>query len=132
KFTSYNDVLEKNGIYEKTVSSIYEDSEGIMWFGLGNDGGLVKYNKETDEIINYLSDNEDINSISFNNIRSIDEDSEGNIWIGTQSGLNKLNKETEKFTVYTYREGLSNDFIYGVIVDNNDNIWVSTNYGISM
>ena len=60
KFTSYNDVLEKNGIYEKTVSSIYEDSEGIMWFGLGNDGGLVKYNKETDEIINYLSDNEDI------------------------------------------------------------------------
>ncbi|MDU2122295.1 MAG: two-component regulator propeller domain-containing protein [Clostridium celatum] len=132
KFTSYNDILEQNGIYEKTVSSIYEDSEGIMWFGLGNDGGLVKYNKETGEIINYLYNDEDINSISYNNIRSIDEDSAGNIWIGTQSGLNKLNKETGKFTVYTYSEGLSNDFIYGVIVDSNDNVWVSTNYGISM
>ena len=132
KFTSYNDILEQNGIYEKTVSSIYQDSEGIMWFGLGNEGGLVKYNKETGEVKNYLANDKDINSLSFNNIRSIAEDSKGNIWIGTQDGLNKFNKETEEFTVYTYSEGLSNDFIYGVIVDNNDNIWVSTNYGVSM
>ena len=132
KFTSYNDILEQNGIYEKTVSSIYQDNEGIMWFGLGNDGGLVKYNKETREVKNYLANDEEVNSLSFNNIRSIAEDSEGNIWIGTQDGLNKFNKETEEFTVYTYSEGLSNDFIYGVIVDNKDNIWVSTNYGVSM
>ena len=132
KFTSYNDILEQNGIYEKTVSSIYQDNEGIMWFGLGNDGGLVKYNKETGEVKNYLANDEEINSLSFNNIRSIAEDSKGNIWIGTQDGLNKFNKETEEFTVYTYSEGLSNDFIYGVIVDNKDNIWVSTNYGVSM
>nr|WP_243281408.1 ATP-binding protein [Clostridium sp. D53t1_180928_C8] len=103
-----------------------------MWFGLGNEGGVVKYNKKTGEIKNYLVNDEDVNSLSFNNIRSIAEDSKGNIWIGTQSGLNKLNKETEEFTVYTYSEGLSNDFIYGVVVDSNDNIWVSTNYGISM
>ncbi|WP_370772403.1 two-component regulator propeller domain-containing protein [Clostridium sp.] len=132
KFTSYNDILEQNGIYEKTVSSIYQDNEGIMWFGLGNDGGLVKYNKETGEVKNYLANDEEVNSLSFNNIRSIAEDSKGNIWIGTQDGLNKFNKETEEFTVYTYSEGLSNDFIYGVIVDNKDNIWVSTNYGVSM
>ena len=103
-----------------------------MWFGLGNDGGLVKFNKETKEVKNYLANDEEVNSLSFNNIRSIAEDGKGNIWIGTQNGLNKLNKKTEEFTVYTYSEGLSNDFIYGVIVDNKDNIWVSTNYGVSM
>ncbi|MBM6839229.1 histidine kinase, partial [Clostridium saudiense] len=91
-FTSYNEVLEKNGVYEKTVSAIYEDSEGIMWFGLGNDGGLVKYNRETGEVKNYLTDENNKNSLSFNNVRSISEDSHGNIWIGTQDGLNKLNK----------------------------------------
>ena len=132
KFTSYNDILEQNGVYEKTISSIYQDNEGVMWFGLGNDGGLVKFNKETKEVKNYLANDEEVNSLSFNNIRSIAEDSKGNIWIGTQNGLNKLNKKTEEFTVYTYSEGLSNDFIYGVIVDNKDNIWVSTNYGVSM
>lgn len=131
KFTSYNDILEKNGVYEKTISAIYEDVDGIMWFGLGNDGGLVKYNRDTGEIKSYIY-HEIINSLSNNTVRSITEDSKGNIWIGTQDGLNKLNKETEEFTVYTYTNGLSNNFIYGVIVDDNDNIWVSTNYGISM
>lgn len=132
KFTSYNEVLEKNGVYEKTISAIYEDSEGIMWFGLGNDGGLVKYNKETGEVKNYLSDDDNKNSLSFNNVRSISEDSDGNIWIGTQDGLNKLNKNTEEFKVYLYSDGLSNSFIYGVLVDDYDNIWATTNYGLSM
>ena len=131
-FTSYNEVLEKNGIYEKTISAIYEDSEGIMWFGLGNDGGLVSYNRETGEVKNYLNDENNENSLSFNNVRSISEDGYGNIWIGTQDGLNKLNKKTEKFTVYSFNDGLSNNFIYGVIIDDYDNIWATTNYGLSM
>lgn len=131
-FTSYNEILEQNGIYEKTISAIYEDNEGTMWFGLGNEGGLVRYNKETGEIKNYLADDNNINSLSFNNVRAIAEDSSGYIWIGTQSGLNRFDKQREEFTTYTYSDGLSNDFIYGVIVDDNDNVWVSTNYGISM
>lgn len=132
KFTSYNKLLEENGIYEKTISAIYEDAKGIMWFGLGNDGGLVKYNRKTGEIKNYLYNENDEKSLSNNTVRSISEDSRGNLWVGTQDGLNKLNEETEQFTVYTYEDGLSNNFIYGVLIDNNDNIWTSTNYGVSM
>ena len=132
KFVSYNDLFEENGIYEKVVSAIYEDSEGIMWIGLGADGGLVSYNRKTGEVKNYLSDDNDVNSLSFNTVRAISEDSNGVIWIGTQGGLNKFDKKSGKFTSYTYVDGLSNDFIYGVVVDNSDNVWVSTNYGISM
>ena len=132
KFISYNDIFEENGIYEKVVSAIYEDNEGIMWIGLGADGGLVSYNRKTGEIKNYLSDENNLNSLSFNTVRAISEDSNGAIWIGTQNGLNKFNKKSESFTTYTYMDGLSNDFIYGVVIDNMDNIWVSTNYGISM
>ena len=124
--------LRENGIYEKVVSAIYEDSEGIMWIGLGADGGLVSYNRKTGEVKNYLSDDNDVNSLSFNTVRAISEDGNGVIWIGTQGGLNKFDKKSEKFTSYTYMDGLSNDFIYGVVVDNSDNVWVSTNYGISM
>lgn len=132
KFTSYNEVMEKNKVYEKTINAIYEDSEGIMWFGFGNDGGLVRYNRETGEVKNYLTESNNKNSLSSNTVRSISEDSMGNIWIGTQDGLNKLDKKTEEFTIYTSSNGLSNNFIYGVIVDSYDNIWVSTNYGVSM
>lgn len=131
-FTSYNSLFEENNIYQKTFSDIHEDSKGIMWFALGNDGGLVKYNPETGEMINYLADEEDVNAISSNTVRAISEDSKGNIWLGTQNGLNKLDVNTGKFKSYTYTDGLSNDYIYGVIVDSDDNIWCSTNYGVSM
>ena len=73
-----------------------------MWFALGNDGGLVKYNPETGEMINYLADEEDVNAISSNTVRAISEDSKGNIWLGTQNGLNKLDVNTGKFKSYTY------------------------------
>ena len=85
----------RRGIYEKVISAIYEDSEGIMWIGLGADGGLVSYNRKTGEIKNYLSDENNLNSLSFNTVRAISEDSNGMIWIGTQSGLNKFDKKTE-------------------------------------
>ena len=66
------------------------------------DGGLVSYNRKTEEVKNYLSDDNDVNSLSFNTVRAISEDSNGIIWIGTQSGLNKFDKKSEKFTSYTY------------------------------
>ncbi|MDZ5010758.1 histidine kinase, partial [Clostridium perfringens] len=69
--------------------------------------------------------------ISFNAIKSIGVDNKNNLWIGTQYGLNKFNKYTEKFHRYTESEGLSNNFIYGILIDDNGNPWMSTNYGIS-
>lgn len=35
------------------------------------------------------------------------------------------------FKRYTTSDGIANNTIYGVLVDDNDNIWVSTNKGIS-
>ena len=131
-FTSYNNILDEVGIYEKTISAIFEDSEGIMWIGLGNNLGVISYNRKNGEVKRYVSDENDLNSLTSNMVRCITEDSSGAIWIGTENGLNKFSKSDEKFITYTDKEGLSNNFIYGIAVDNNDNIWVSTNYGISM
>ena len=132
KFRSYNQMLEESGIYEKNISAIYEDNDGEIWLSVGNEGGIVRYNRKTGDIKQYVSNGKDINSLSFNTVRSISQDSSGAIWIGTQNGLNKFDKDKEIFTTYTYEDGLSNNFVYGVVVDNNDNIWVSTNYGLSM
>ena len=43
----------------------------------------------------------------------------------------KFNKETEIFERFTAKDGIANNTIYGVLVDNNDDIWISTNKGIS-
>lgn len=130
KVKSYKELFKENGITETMFSEVIEDKDGIIWIGSSLDGGLIKLNKETNEIKVYRNDSNDPNSISFNIVSSLAVDDNNNIWVGTQYGLNKFNRENENFTRYTEENGLSNNFIYGILVSDND-LWISTNYGIS-
>lgn len=130
-FKSYEDIFIKNGITENVFSDIIQDKDGIIWIASALDGGLIRLNKNTNEIKSYRNNEEDKYSISFNALKTIAIDSKNNIWIGSQFGLNKFDRSTEKFHRYTEDSGLSNNFIYGILIDNDDNPWMSTNYGIS-
>ncbi|MCR1951799.1 ATP-binding protein [Clostridium sp. DSM 100503] len=130
-FKSYKDIFIKNGITENMFSDIVQDKDGVIWIASGLNGGLIKINKNTNEIKSYRNDEEDKHSISFNALKAIAVDSKNNIWIGSQYGLNKFDRSTEKFHKYTESSGLSNNFINGILIDDYDNPWISTNYGIS-
>jgi hypothetical protein len=59
------------------------------------------------------------------------QDNSGLIWIGTfNAGLNKFNKSTGKFEHYSTLNGLPNDVIYGILEDNQNNLWISTMKGL--
>ncbi|MDR5586764.1 ligand-binding sensor domain-containing protein [Clostridium aquiflavi] len=124
-------ILKNNNIVDTYVDSIYQDKEGMYWIGLYMNGGLVRLDPRDMTIKNYTKVEGDNNAISCNAIVSIVEDRKNNIWIGTKYGLNKLDKNTEKFTRYTEKNGLANNNIYGILIDDYDNPWVSTNNGIS-
>ncbi|MPQ44229.1 sensor histidine kinase [Clostridium tarantellae] len=130
-FKDYKKIFYKNNIVKKSFTDIFQDSEGIMWFVLNDNGGLIRYDKKTENIKVYKNEINNDKSLSFNTGESINEDSKGNLWIGTKHGLNKFDKKKEEFTVYTDENGLPNNNIYGVLIDAEDTIWVSTNYGIS-
>jgi PAS domain S-box-containing protein len=51
--------------------------------------------------------------LSHNQVNSIAEDREGNLWVGTMQGLNRF--RDVNITAYTTREGLSNDYLTGVV-----------------
>jgi len=57
-------------------------------------------------------------------VKSIYEDREGSLWIGTGSGLNRL--RDGKFTVYTTKEGLSNDMVWSIYEDREGSLWIGT------
>lgn len=128
---NYNDEFSKNDINDRYVSMVFEDSNGIMWIGMGIDGGLLKYNRETGVIKQYKNIEGDNTSLSYNSVKDVNEDAYGNIWVATNSGLNKYNKEEDNFKRYTELDGLSNNFVYKILIDSNQNLWLSTNYGIS-
>ena len=54
------------------------------------------------------------------------------IWIGTSTGLFKINGELDADSLehYTEDHGLPSRVIYGIIPDNQNRLWVSTNRGL--
>lgn len=123
----FNHLGVEHGLSQSTVKCILKDSEGFMWFGTEN--GLNKFDAYEFSIYEY--DNKDENSISNGRVTSLAEDNEGNIWVGTfLAGINKFNRETERFERYTKSKkvdgGISENSIGCVYVDKNGDLWVGT------
>jgi len=127
----FRDASARGILLKSYVTVIYIDSKGVIWVGT-NGKGLIKFNKNTREFITYLYNSENPFSINNSAIKSIYEDSNGVFWIGTDGGgINKFNVVSEQFTHYTENDGLPNNVVYGILEDNDQNLWLSTNKGIS-
>ncbi|HEX2910697.1 MAG TPA: two-component regulator propeller domain-containing protein [Chloroflexia bacterium] len=64
-------------------------------------------------------------------IESIQEDLSGELWLGTPNGLMRYSRTTEKFDLFTERDGLPSSVIAGLLEDNQGNLWISTAKGLS-
>ena len=114
-------------------SSIYaiEKSPDKNTLYVGGGKGLTSIDVSLKRIkkINFRSKPKGIFSV--NQVISIYAASENDLWIGTEGdGLYHYNLETKKSISYGLNEGLPNEVIYGILPDNKNNIWVSTNKGI--
>ena len=136
KFKSFKkDPDNQESLNTNSVLSVYEDLNGTIWLG-SYDDGLFKYipgkNGKPDRFIQYVHDKNNLNSLSYNVARIVIGDKSGNTWIGTEGGgLNKFNLENESFTIYTMEDGLPNNVIWGILLDEKGNLWISTNNGLS-
>lgn len=109
-------------------SCIFEDSKGLIWIGTYG-GGLNIYNRDKDEFTP-MQTNGSANSISDDIVFSVFEASDGTFWIGTNNKLNHYNPTTKEFKHFGTDEGLPNNVIYGILPDDNQHLWLSTNAGV--
>ena len=113
------------------IWSMCEGKDNILWIGSEGEG-LVKLDRSTEKSVYYQYDTESLKNLSSNFILSVYEDQLGILWVGTfGGGLNRFDRKNEIFTSYTEKDGLPNDVIYGILEDNEHNLWLSTNNGIS-
>jgi signal transduction histidine kinase/ligand-binding sensor domain-containing protein len=144
ELNKYNSVSDKFGYLNLDVSNnnpsanliriIYEDSEGLLWFGAIGGGGLTSFNQVTNEFKFYSTLQNNKSTISGNDITSICEDKNGNLWFGTYSfGLNRYDKNTNTFKHFLREENnsssLPDNIITDIFKDSKDNLWISTYSG---
>lgn len=119
---------ERSGVHSyNRINTIYEDLEGAIW--VGTDGGGIKiYRSDSDEFEEFFIPGEDVKRQI---VRKIYQDSAGDFWLGTDGGLAYYQVKSEQFEFFEEHgpEGLSNQFVWGILEDEYDRIWVSTYRG---
>jgi len=135
-FGNIRNFKEKYGVsgqlQNDRVSYLLKDSKQRIWVATYD--GLCIYNPEEEtftDISTYFSLSQEFDpKIIF----CLHESSDNSIWIGTPIGLYNLKENTGKSGVLHYitkENGLSGNQIMGITEDNLQNLWISTNAGIS-
>jgi len=113
------------------IISVLEDSKGVLWVGTyGN--GLDIFNQDSKTFIHYKNSTLENASLSNDIVNKIYEDKSGIIWIATWNGVNKIDKNTNKFKhIYTVsnKNSLNSNIIWSIYKDDKDIIWIATDAG---
>ncbi|MDZ7270913.1 MAG: PAS domain-containing protein [candidate division KSB1 bacterium] len=113
------------------VSAICEADSVSLWVGTRE--GLNLFDRRTGRCRRYLHREDDPQSLSTDYVISLYPDAQGTLWVGTLGGgLNRLDPGTGKCVVYTERDGLANNVVYGILADRRGRLWLSTNNGLSV
>ena len=115
--------------FAKNIRVITEDNEGNLWIGT-DANGLFKFNIEKEDFKAYTYSKEE-NSVSGNSIKSLYYN-DNVLYVGTNGdGLSAFDIKKDKFYHFTEKEGLANDVVYAILPDKDNNLWLSSNKGIT-
>ncbi|MEP7337096.1 MAG: two-component regulator propeller domain-containing protein [Acidobacteriota bacterium] len=114
----------ERGLPQNTVSAILQTRDGYLW--VGTFGGLARF----DGVKFTVFDTGNSQGLKSNRILSLCEDRAGVLWIGTeQGGLSRYFQG--KFSTYTTKDGLPDDFVMSLAVDGEDGLWIVTSKGVT-
>lgn len=104
----------------------YGEQSGKFWLNFKDQ--LMSYAHETKTLTSYSP--EDL-QLPIGRYLAIEEDKTGQLWLGTDIGLVHFNPTTKAVQHYAEQDGLSNNFICGILPEGDSCLWLSTNRGLS-
>jgi len=124
------DDTQKQVVLDNQVWCLFQDFSGYLW--AGSHSGLSRIDTQTMEANHFFSAGfqKAKNALW---ISSINGDTSGNLWLGTYgSGLIKFNTKNFEYAYVDKEKGLKSNVIDGILLDNRNRVWMSTNSGISV
>ncbi len=121
------DISDPESISDSSAFSLLEDNVGDLWVGTYG-GGVNYYSKRRKKIFTAKKEDE-LYYFRSNLLNAITEDP-NYFWIGTEAGLDRIDKYTGAFKHYQYREGnpksLRRNSVQALEYDSFGNLWVGT------
>jgi ligand-binding sensor domain-containing protein len=136
KFSVYrHNPSDPNSLSDNFIWRLLVDSHGTLWIGTQN-GGLNRYDPQSDGFTVYRHNHADSSSLLNNNITAIYEDHQGALWVGTWGGgLSQMDLSGEGFIHYTYDPADSSSLIDSrvgtILEDSLGDLWVGTWNGLA-
>ncbi|GAB4056414.1 two-component regulator propeller domain-containing protein [Spirosoma litoris] len=131
---SYQNLLPRQAAEVETYS-LYFDNAGTGWIGTQNGLIRVDHLQSNPAFSIYKNNIAKRESLSNDFVSSTvdDPDQPGKyLWVSTKGGgLERLDKQTGQFRQFTEAQGLPNKVVYGILVDEFKNLWMSTNRGLA-
>jgi len=119
--------FQEKGPGNNYIRAFLEDDAGKMWIGTFG-AGVSVYDPSSGKFTHYTREN---SSLPGNYITDMGKDKMGNIYIGTSGdGLAVLKKGSPKFDNITEKDGLPNGVINKILLNEEGNLWISTNTSI--
>ena len=120
---------------KKMIRTMYESSDHELWIGT-NGNGVIRFNPATKEYKSYQKISNGIQSgLQGNTIEAFVEDKFNNLWIASEGGLCQYNVNKDQFTSFQFdandSTSLSNNLVYTLYRDSDENIWVGTRNGLN-
>lgn len=116
-----------------TVRDLKQDLAGTLWVATLQ-SGLFRLAPSGTILKRFVHDADNIHSLGSDHLMSIHERSAepGVLWVGTfAGGLNRLEVASGTVRVYTTRDGLPNDVLYCILEDDEGELWMSSNRGLT-
>ncbi len=115
-----------NGLPNDEVQNVYQDQEGYIW--IGTRSGLYRYDGYNAKA--YKFSLSDPNLLTSNNILCITSDELHQLWVGTNKGLNILNRVTGHIRKVILPGSSGNNLISCLLYRKNGEVWIGTDGGL--
>jgi len=126
-----NGSTNSKAFQHQNITHIYRDNEDRMWVTTSD--GLYLWNEiEKNFKLFSFDKSNNKNVIQQNTINRVYQDRRKRIWVGSLNGLFLLNEKTGKLSPSAVNTNLANKNVKAIIEDNNSNLWLLTDVGLSL
>lgn len=115
------------------ISQAWQDEKGIFWFATLQ--GLFRFDEAHNQWKQWRHEENNPYSLSSDLLYTLCPDPvspDKYLWLGTAGqGFSRFEYATGKCIHFTEKDGLTNNVVYGILSDSLNNLWLSTNKGLS-